>query len=122
YLRLFFAALGKVKGSPKKLWRGVALDLRAQYPRDGTITWWGVSSCTSNASVAHAFLGGHGRRTLFEVSPLQAVGIRNFSAFTGEEEYILSPGTQLRVNDIKSERNGLCTVKLEELAGQRLVA
>ncbi|MGW5236176.1 hypothetical protein ACWEQU_28775, partial [Streptomyces nodosus] len=32
------------------------------------------------------------------------------SAFTGEEEYILVPGTQLKVTEVKAERGGLCTV------------
>jgi uracil DNA glycosylase len=122
YLRLFFAALSRLKGHPESLWRGVALDLRAQYPRGQTVTWWGVSSCTSKLSVARAFLGGSGRRTLFEVTPVQAVSIRNFSAFTGEEEYILAPGAQFKVVDIKNERNGLCTVMLEELPGKRLIS
>jgi hypothetical protein len=122
YLRLFFAALSRLQGRRESLWRGVALDLRPQYPQGGTVTWWGVSSCTSKRSVAQAFLGGHGRRMLFEVVPVQAVGIRNYSAFTGEEEYILAPGTQLQVLDVRSERSGLCTVKLEELAGRRLVS
>jgi hypothetical protein len=86
------------------------------------VTWWGVSSCTSKLSVAQAFLGRRGKRTLFEVLPARAVGIRGFSAFTGEEEFILAPGTQLRVTGVKAERGGLCTVTLTELAEQRLVA
>ena len=50
------------------------------------------------------------------------MGIRRFSAFTGEEEFILSPGTQLKVTDVKAERGGLCTVKLTELEEQTLVS
>jgi hypothetical protein len=72
--------------------------------------------------VAKAFLGSRGRRTLFEVHPERAVGIRSFSAFTGEEEFILAPGTQLKVTNVKAERGGLCTVQLTELAEQPLVA
>lgn len=122
YLRLFFSALGRLKGHTGSLWRGVGLDLRSQYPKDGRVTWWGVSSCTSKLSVAQGFLGGSGKRTLFEVKPVGAVSIRSFSAFTGEEEFILAPGTQLKVTGVATERSGLCTVKLEELAGQRQVS
>ncbi|MER7130137.1 hypothetical protein [Streptosporangium saharense] len=50
------------------------------------------------------------------------MGIRAFSAFTGEEEFILTPGTQLKVTDVKTERGGLCTVQLTELDEQGLVA
>ncbi len=122
YLRLFFAALSKLKVHTGSLWRGVALDLRPQYPKDGTVVWWGVSSCTSKLEVAKGFLGFSGKRTLFEVTPAGAVGIKSFSAFTGEEEYILAPGTQLQVTDVKAERGGLCTVKLREIPEQRLVS
>ncbi|WUH78430.1 ADP-ribosyltransferase domain-containing protein [Streptomyces sp. NBC_00435] len=115
YLRLLFSAVSGLPGHTQPLWRGVSLDLRSQYPVGRTVTWWGVSSCTSEPKVARSFLGNRGKRTLFEVTPAHAVGIRSFSAFTGEEEYILTPGTQLKVTDVKSERGGLCTVSLTEV-------
>ncbi|MFD9407441.1 ADP-ribosyltransferase domain-containing protein [Streptomyces sp. NPDC059989] len=122
YLRLLFSAVSQLPARKEPLWRGVSLDLRAQYPLGRTVTWWGVSSCTPDLGVARAFLGSRGKRTLFEVVPLRAVGIRRFSAFTGEDEFILSPGTQLKVTDVKAERGGLCTVRLTELEEQPLVS
>ncbi|MDI2125584.1 ADP-ribosyltransferase domain-containing protein [Yinghuangia seranimata] len=122
YLRLLFGAVSALPARTEPLWRGVALDLRAQYPLGRTVTWWGVSSCTSELGVARSFLGSRGKRTLFEVQPRRAVGIRSFSAFTDEEEYVLLPGTQLKVTDVKTERGGLCTVKLAELEDQPLVS
>ncbi|WP_327411891.1 macro domain-containing protein [Streptomyces sp. NBC_01233] len=122
YLRLLFSAVSGLPAHTKPLWRGVSLDLRAQYPVGRTVTWWGVSSCTSELHVARSFLGSRGKRTLFEVTPAQAVGIRSFSAFTGEEEYILTPGTQLKVTDVKSERSGLYTVKLTEVDAAPVVS
>ncbi|MFE2583721.1 ADP-ribosyltransferase domain-containing protein [Streptomyces sp. NPDC059378] len=115
YLRLLFSAVSELPAYTQPLWRGVSLDLRAQYPVGRTVTWWGVSSCTSELQVARAFLGSRGKRTLFEVTPARAVGIKSFSAFTGEEEYILTPGTQLKVTEVKSEPRGLCTVRLSEV-------
>ncbi|RAJ40101.1 uracil-DNA glycosylase [Kitasatospora sp. SolWspMP-SS2h] len=122
YLRLLFDAVDRLPARPEPLWRGVALDLRAQYPLGRTVTWWGVSSCTSRPAVARSFLGGRGRRTLFEVRPARAVGIREFSAFTEEEEFILLPGTRLTVTDVVAERGGLCTVTLTESAERPLVS
>ncbi|GAA1029048.1 hypothetical protein GCM10009557_16200 [Virgisporangium ochraceum] len=122
YLRLLFSAVSRLPVRTEPLWRGVSLDLRAQYPLGHTVTWWGVSSCTSKLGVAKAFMGGRGKRTLFEVMPKRAVGIRRFSAFTGEEEFILTPGTQLTVTNVKAERGGLCTVSLTELDEQTQVA
>lgn len=122
YLRLLFEAVSALPARTEPLWRGVSLDLRAQYPLGRTVTWWGVSSCTSKLGVARGFLGSRGKRTLFEVQPARAVGIRSYSAFTDEEEYILLPGTQLKVTDVHTERGGLCTVKLTELEEQTLVS
>lgn len=122
YLRLLFSAVSHLPTRVEPLWRGVPLDLREQYRLGRTVTWWGVSSCTSKLAVARAFLGGRGRRTLFEVRPLRATGIQRFSAFTGEEEFILLPGTQLEVTKVTAERGGLCTVTLSELAEQILVS
>jgi len=122
YLRLLFSAVSRLPVRTEPLWRGVSLDLRAQYPVGRTVTWWGVSSCTSELGVARAFLGGRGKRTLFEVTPVRAVGIRRFSAFTGEEEFILAPGTQLTVTAVQAERGGLCTVRLTESAERPLVS
>ncbi len=122
YLRLFFSAVSRLPARKESLWRGVSLDMRPQYPLGRVVTWWGVSSCSSQRGVATGFMGGRGKRTLFEVVPLRAVGIKQFSAFTGEEEFVLAPGTQLKVTDVKAERSGLCTVRLTEQDGQRLVA
>ncbi|WP_322983955.1 ADP-ribosyltransferase domain-containing protein [Streptomyces sp. S584] len=121
-LRLLFSAVSRLPAHTAPLWRGVSLDLRAQYPLGRTVTWWGESSCTSEAAVARSFLGSRGKRTLFEVTTARAVGIRCYSAFTGEEEFILSPGTQLKVTGVKAERGGLCTVRLTELEEQTLVS
>ncbi|MFJ8691945.1 ADP-ribosyltransferase domain-containing protein [Streptomyces roseolilacinus] len=122
YLRLLFSAVSALPAHTRPLWRGVSLDLRKQYPAGRTVTWWGVSSCTSELSVARSFLGSRGKRTLFEVTPARAVPIRDFSAFTGEEEYILAPGTQLKVTEVTTERGGLCTVKLSEVDAAPLVS
>ncbi|MFK0235310.1 ADP-ribosyltransferase domain-containing protein [Streptomyces vinaceus] len=122
YLRLLFSAVSGLPARTEPLWRGVSLDLRAQYPVGRTVTWWGVSSCTSELQVARSFLGSRGKRTLFEVTPAKAVGIRSFSAFTGEEEYLLAPGTQLTVTDVESERGGLCTVRLTEADADPVVS
>jgi hypothetical protein len=72
--------------------------------------------------VATGFLGTTGKRTLFEVKPALAVNIKGYSAFTGEEEYLLLPGTRLKVVDVKADASGFCTIKLEEQAGQRQVS
>ncbi len=122
YLRLFFSAVARLEGQRPSLYRGVAMDLSPRYPVGREVTWWGVSSCTTSLEVARQFLGTKGKRTLFEIVPLRAFGIRPFSAFTEEEEYVLPPGTRLKVTDVVAEKGGLCTIRLEEQAGARMVS
>lgn len=124
YLQLLLSATAKLPRYGERLYRGVAKDLRHEYPVGRTITWWGVSSCTSNAAVAHGFLRGakSGRRMLFEVAPRSAVSIRPFSAFQGEDEYVLAPGTRLTVTAVTNHPDGLSHVQLEEREGERLVS
>jgi len=122
YLRLFNSAREKLEVFSKGLlWRGVNMDLKSQYKMGQTVTWWGVSSCTSKLSVAQGFLGTSGKRTLFEVEPRSAVSICKFSAFTGEDEYILPAGTPLKVLSVKSQSN-LTTIRLAEVEDERLVS
>jgi len=71
--------------------------------------------------VAQGFLGSSGPRTLFSVKATTAVPIQELSAFKGEEEFILAPGTRLRVETITREQDGLLRVVLGELPPPRHV-
>lgn len=123
FLRLFLSALSKLgqagKPASGELYRGVKLDLKKTYPLNSTVVWWGISSCTPKLSVAQGFMGSSGPRTLFKVESRSSVTIMAFSAFKGEEEVLLGPGTQLRVKAV-STANDLTTIVLCE-EGARLV-
>merc|ERR1719189_138738 len=127
YLRLLFAGLdvlGKASRArnvrkPHELWRGVHLDLQQDHPPGSEVTWWGASSCTPKLSVAQGFLGSSGARTLFTVKHLSAVPIKQFSAFRGEEEWLLAPGTRLRVEKVEQKGGGLSAITLSELPPPR---
>jgi hypothetical protein len=127
YLRLLFAGLdvlGKASQArnvqkPCELWRGVHLDLQQDHPPGSEVTWWGASSCTPKISVAQGFLGSSGPRTLFTVKHLSAVPIKQYSAFRGEEEWLLAPGTRLRVEKVEQKGGGLSQITLVELPPPR---
>ncbi|CAE7369032.1 ung [Symbiodinium natans] len=104
YLRLFLAAMEKLPSSKRQLYRGVALDLQDQYKLGTTVTWWAVSSCTPDLEVASNFCSGGKKSTLFLITASRSVGIRDFSEYKSEEEYILAPGTQFKVTNV--ERKG----------------
>jgi uracil DNA glycosylase len=117
YLRLFLSATSKLRagsGQPVSLFRGVCRDLHREYAAASAVTWWGVSSCTPSAAVAQGFLGATGGRTLFELTARSAVSIRKLSAFTGEDEYVLAPGTRLEVVEVTDSGKGLHRVSLRE--------
>merc|ERR1712176_1349753 len=99
YLRLFLHALTKLPKAKKQLYRGVALDLSSQYPAGSEVTWWAVSSCTPDRKVADSFSGTSGKTksTLFDIESHSGVAIKHLSEFSGEEEYIIAPGTQFKV-------------------------
>jgi len=114
FLKLFITAIQQLEESAGKnvtVWRGVKLDLRKLYKKGKIVTWWGVSSCTIKRSVAEGFMGSIGLRMLFKISA-RCVSIKQFSAFAGEEEYVLRPGTQLKVMSVTKERSGMCLVTL----------
>eukprot|EP00756_Hemistasia_phaeocysticola_P018245 Hpha_TRINITY_DN15583_c3_g11::TRINITY_DN15583_c3_g11_i1::g.104025::m.104025 len=121
YLRLLFEALENVMVAtrPKTLFRGVGLDLSKEHSVGTEVYWWGASSCTPKKSVAQGFLGCSGNRTMFTVKPLSAVPIKEFSAFRGEEEWLLRPGTRLRVEGMTKLKGGMTEVTLCELPPPR---
>jgi len=92
----------------------VALDLSAQYAKGSEVTWWAVSSCTPDIKVANSFSAGKGRATLFMITAKTGVGIKDFSEYKNEEEFILSPGTQFKVAHVE-KKPALVEIHLEEL-------
>jgi predicted DNA-binding WGR domain protein len=115
YLRMFLEAIGCLPAHKRQLWRGVGVDLYDQYPVGSTITWWGVSSCTSDINVAKGFMNGcGGKRTLLTVHAQTACDISTITFYSNEKENLLAPGTQLLVKE--SERKGDVTyITLQEV-------
>mmetsp|Transcript_8775 Transcript_8775/g.18981 ORF Transcript_8775/g.18981 Transcript_8775/m.18981 type:complete len:975 (-) Transcript_8775:238-3162(-) len=122
YLRVFMEAYGKMKPKPISIYRGIGKVLASQYKVGSEVTWWNVSSCTPNISVAKNFGGGHPGGTLFHVKAKTAVPIMHLSAYQSEEEYVLAPGTVLKVNEVKKQAGNAVQIFLEEEEGKRLVS
>ncbi|CAF1426104.1 unnamed protein product [Adineta steineri] len=51
YLELFISSLEKLSSVNQTIYRGVKMDLSAQYPQGQIFTWWGFSSCTNSVQV-----------------------------------------------------------------------
>eukprot|EP00929_Paragymnodinium_shiwhaense_P008076 TRINITY_DN1119_c0_g2_i1.p1 TRINITY_DN1119_c0_g2~~TRINITY_DN1119_c0_g2_i1.p1 ORF type:complete len:567 (-),score=178.91 TRINITY_DN1119_c0_g2_i1:332-2032(-) len=117
YLRLFFESMDYLPKEKRTLWRGLSVDLHdnPQYQVGKTVTWWGVSSCTSEQKVAQSFAKGCGGScTIITVESETASDISAISVYSNEKESLLCPGTQLKVKSKK--RNGKITeITLQEV-------
>eukprot|EP00669_Euglena_mutabilis_P002590 TRINITY_DN13254_c0_g1_i1.p1 TRINITY_DN13254_c0_g1~~TRINITY_DN13254_c0_g1_i1.p1 ORF type:complete len:352 (-),score=116.46 TRINITY_DN13254_c0_g1_i1:193-1248(-) len=115
FLRLFLEAMGRLPEQARQLWRGVGADLYDQYAVGSVITWWGVSSCTSDLDVAKGFMNGcGGKKTLLTVHAKRACDISTITFYSHEKENLLAPGTQLKV--LQSSKKGDVTeITLEEV-------
>lgn len=100
------------------VFRGVKLDLSADYPKDKVFTWHGPASCTKTLDVLEnpQFCGTDGPRTQFiiQLTQLQARDITAYSFFK-EDEVLLPPGCRFRVQSMLRMRDGLVQVQLLEL-------
>mmetsp|Transcript_26642 Transcript_26642/g.46443 ORF Transcript_26642/g.46443 Transcript_26642/m.46443 type:complete len:370 (-) Transcript_26642:163-1272(-) len=121
YLRLFLEAYGKLASSAGEFYRGIRKDLTREYREGSTVTWWSVSSCTPNLGVARSFGGGSDGGTLFRIRCKAIVPIMEFSAYKGEEEYILPPGTQLTVTKVSKRKGAAAEIFLEQTGEENLV-
>jgi hypothetical protein len=119
YLRLVMTSFAKIPFDSNRLtvFRGVKLDLSAQYPQGSTVTWWGFSSCTTSLEVLsnERFLGKSGTRTLFSIDCHSAKSIKQYSFYPEEEEVLLPPARQFQVIGCLNQGNGLHIIQLKEI-------
>jgi len=102
YLRLFMEAFNVLPQQKCQLWRGISVDLYDQYKVGTTVTWWSVSSCTSDEAVARGFAAGCGGNcTMITLDAKTACDISQITFFAHEKESLLAPGTQLKIKSSK---------------------
>jgi len=117
YLRLLLEAMKTLPQQKKTLWRGISVDLISDpsYAPGKTITWWGVSSCTSDVGVARGFAAGCGGGcSVLTINSKSACDIQAISFFGSEKESLLPPGTQFKVKS-RAKKSGVTEITLEEL-------
>jgi hypothetical protein len=116
YLKLFLTALSRLPTTHRFVFRGVKLDLSAQYQKGKQVLWWGFSSCTTSVNVlqSESFLGKSGMRTMFTIECDSGKDIRKHSVFPKEDEILLLAATQFKVAGCLNQGNGLHTVQLRE--------
>ncbi|CAF3941382.1 unnamed protein product [Adineta steineri] len=119
YLRLIMTSLAKLPSDSNRriVYRGVTLDLSAQYPKGSIVTWWSFSSCTTSIDVLRneQFVGQSGTRTLFSINCSSAKNIQRYSFSPVEKEALLPPARQFQVTDSLNSSNGLHIIQLKEI-------
>ncbi|CAF1282220.1 unnamed protein product [Adineta ricciae] len=117
YLKLFICALEKLPPVSKTIYRGVKMDLSAQYPKDKVFVWWAFSSCTSSIQVLQSeqFLGKTGTRTLFNIDCSSGKDIREHSFFPTEDEVLLIAARKFQVVSCLDSGNELFIIQVKEV-------
>jgi len=117
YLRLLIEAMQSLPQKKRTLWRGISVDLSSdpQYSVGKTVTWWGVSSCTSDEKVARGFAKGCGGGcTIVTINSQTACDISSISFYSHEKESLLRPGTQLKVKS-RTKKGPITEVHVDEV-------
>ena len=78
------------------------VDLSAVYTEGRLVTWWPISSATSQVGVLKnkLFLGDSGIRTMFTITVCNARDVERYSAIGCEKERILLPGSEFEVTGV----------------------
>ena len=117
YLRLLFEAMVCMPSAKTTLWRGIAADLYDEYEPGKVITWWSVSSCTSDEAVARNFMSQlGGAASLIVLKCKTAMDITPLSVYPNEKESLLAPGTRLKVLS-RTKKGKVNEIHVEEVGG-----
>ncbi len=95
FLKLFITALEKLPSTKDIVWRGVNDDVSSMFVDNAVQTWWSVNSCSMALNVVEFYLGEKG--TVLAIEAIHAKDICAFSAMPDEKEFVLMPGTCVRV-------------------------
>lgn len=118
YLKLMLTALSHLPSiADEKIYRGIKLDLSADYPQGKKFIWWGFSSCTASLSVLQSikFIGQTGVRTMFIIECQSGKNISQHTYFQSEEEVLIPPATRFVVTSCEHHSNGLHMIYLKEI-------
>ncbi|CAF3797413.1 unnamed protein product [Rotaria sp. Silwood1] len=99
YLKLFLTALTKLPCAPSStIWRGVTMDLSAQFPLGTSVIWWAFSSCTTSLAV-----------------------LENNMYLGDTDEILLLPGTQMIVQSQLSPASDLHIIHLKQIKPKEML-
>ncbi|CAF1573824.1 unnamed protein product [Rotaria magnacalcarata] len=120
FLKLILTALAQIPSTLSFVYRGVKQDMRNEFPKEKTFTWWGFSSCTSKLDVLQSeqFLGMTGPRTFFMIKCDSGKDIRKYSCFQAEDEILLPAARKFIVESCLDQGKDLYMIQLKEIQPQ----
>jgi hypothetical protein len=117
-VKLLLTAIYKLPQVSDMAYRGVPKDICADFEPGKKKVWWAMSSSTKRIDVLqNALFGGaaSGPRTMIHISTCAAFDISPYSAFRGEDELLLAPGSTFQVIANFSPAPNLFIIQLKQL-------
>jgi hypothetical protein len=118
FLKLILTAFARLPSSNRHIvYRGIKQDMRQNYYKGETVTWWGFSSCTATLDVLQndQFLGATGTRTFFTIECTSGKDIQKYSSIKSEDEILLVPARQFQVVSCLKQSGDLYMIQLREV-------
>jgi hypothetical protein len=118
YLKLLLTAIARLPTTASRIiYRGIKLDLSSNYSVHDTIVWWSFTSCTVSINVlkSELFLGKTGGRTMFAIETDSGIDIRKHSFFKIEDEVLLLPARQFKIQGCLDQGDGFHVIQLKEI-------
>lgn len=115
YLKLLFTALWKLPSKRRFVYRIVHGDMSQDCREGDIITWWSFSSCTTSLTALQGFFKTNEDRTIFTVDCDSDRDIRHHSCLSNEDEILLLPDQQFKVEDCSQPARGLHMIRLREV-------
>ncbi|CAF1256842.1 unnamed protein product [Adineta steineri] len=113
YLKLFDTAINKIPPVKRRYCRGITVSPNSSYTVGTVITWWGVTSVSTEPSTCQSF-GSSG--TLYNINSVSARNITNYSAIPSEAESILLPGTKVKITKMEHDSmKDVHVIEVEEI-------
>ncbi|CAF4060139.1 unnamed protein product, partial [Rotaria sordida] len=100
------------------VYQGITRKIKEKYPKNKTITWSGVTSCTYSKDLLVPSLLGE-KSTLLNIIIRNGKDISEYSCNSNETEIILLSGTRLRVTDVTNNTDlNMDEIDLEEITDE----
>ncbi|CAF1141138.1 unnamed protein product [Adineta steineri] len=113
YLKLFLTALSRLPSVHQKIYREIEFDLCERYKTDEMIVWYGFNSCSISTDDLKA--EKQNVRTLLTIECISGKNIRQHSYFESEDEILLFPMTQFKVQSVSTHNNEVYSIELQEI-------